>query len=224
MTSPIKTVIRNLGSSNIFLRLGANRAARLMPKGKAGDTVVVSGDVFSTYKYSSDASTLIHAVFTNVIEVSYVIEEPYKVEKTTKRLMAPASSDLIVKYDKWLTSKIAESSGDVDAETSVNEEEEEAQPNDSGHADRGEEDKGDAELASEQTTTDVPSTVSEPEKVDETPESAADNTDNETTTDTQVDAKSAEDTAENVTPEDAQEEPSEEVQVKKKSSRKLKAQ
>lgn len=101
MSSPIRSVVKNLSDRKIRYDFGKQRSLTVTPKGTAYDVASIEGDIFSLFRDSREAEALIQGIIRGVIEVSYVIELPYKVGVVDSRQMSMIGA-LAPKYEKWL--------------------------------------------------------------------------------------------------------------------------
>lgn len=125
MSSPIRSVVRNLSDRKIRYDFGKQRSLTVTPKGTAYDVASIEGDVFSLFRDSREAEALIQGIIRGVVEVSYVIESPYKVGVVDKRQMSMIGA-LAPKYEKWL--KESKASTEAKEEDPVEEERKEEAP------------------------------------------------------------------------------------------------
>lgn len=101
IVSPIKSVIKNLTDTQVVIQVTRTRKIYVAPCDQDKDAVIVAGDIFSQFDYDKNAQRLAERVMNGVVAISYIIEDPYTVEKTTSRSVL-LSSDLIEKYESWL--------------------------------------------------------------------------------------------------------------------------
>lgn len=102
VVSPIKSVIKNLTDTQVVIQVTRTRKIYIAPCGQERDTVTIAGDIFSQFDYSKNAERLAERVMNGVVTISYVIENPYTVEKTTVRSVL-LSADLVDSYESWLS-------------------------------------------------------------------------------------------------------------------------
>lgn len=101
IVSPIKSVIKNLTDTQVVIQVTRTRKIYVAPCDQDKDAVIIAGDIFSQFDYDKNAQRLAERVMNGVVSISYIIEDPYTVEKTTSRSVL-LSSDLIEKYESWL--------------------------------------------------------------------------------------------------------------------------
>ena len=104
ITSPIKTVLKNVSGKRLTFQISFEKRITLLPSGSGLDTATINGDVFSQFSESRGSEPLLHSVINGEVLISYKIEPQFAVTRCDNILQA-ATNNMGGLYRKWAESK-----------------------------------------------------------------------------------------------------------------------